>query len=654
MERDYLVQNPRKRLNPPDTLDAGGLLPPGYGIPMNNPYEIHIMQRAIDSLCLEQNLGPIILLPTDVYVRFLPKDSLEYNALLSLDTELFDYPLTYEFPEGMDSFRDPSVPDTLITWQYTVVPYRTILPDIQYEVLDTCYIPPEEPDRSLPSDFYYRLEMLADSLANPTRPAFHRSSPPSRAGVYPSGTVRAMPSHFGSPLDPVRGVKVRIQGFVKCSVVYTNENGNYQSSKKFSYDPCYSIVFENSRGFSEYGTALSCSPTWESAGTQSKNGHVFTFNRPSKAWFASYVNNSYADYYDECVSSGITLPPSDMRLVLLSSSNNWSGGTPMLNKMGRTILSVYSVLDIMESLAYPSTDDVSVVIGPLLKYFLPDLIIRYDSDERLIIRCVHHELSHASHYVSSGGYSYWVSVIGHIVRSRALNQDLYGDGSINDNIQDASELTEAWAYANERLIQKVLSPDYIPNAGKQQWFNPSITALYNLMHSGTLTRAQILNRMDNSVASIDALFNKLMFNYMSQRPIIGRVFAEEGALSTQTRWRIINNSGESLWIKRKWGSYEEYSFLSDNDTTSFSAYPSYIKTFYALQGSMFYPSEILIMTATGLETVFHQTNGITSVPMHHPFFNSAEWNEVNLYIPIGNTTIRDFFYTITSYDLPEE
>lgn len=652
LENETETNSHRMRVNPVDSLVSGGdLLPPGYGTPLNNSYEINVMQMACDSLCLLNNLPAIQLVPTDVYVRFLPKDSLEYNSLLALGTELFDYPLTYEFFEEMESFRDPSVPDSLITWQYTVVPYGTFLPDMQHEVLDTCYIPSEEPQRGLPLDFNYRLERLADSIANPYNHVYRNSPAPQRSGVYPCGSVRVTISETEN--IPVKGVQVRAQYLVKVASVYTNDEGYYQLNKPFIFNPRYSLHFINSRGFSEYGTGLSLEPTWKSFHRHSNEGYNFLIPKSTNTWFSAVVNNAIADYFDECLANGIILPPSDMRLLLLSYSENWSGGAPMLGVMGNLALTLYSANEIMEALAHPFTGNVSAVLGPLLKYLLPDVIIRKDSNEKIVKQCVYHELSHASHYMKVGGGTYWLNVIAHYVQCYLNGEDLYGDGTVNDTFQNAAELTEAWAYANERLLQKELYPGYIPNAGSDTiWFAPSIKSLYRIMSSGMLTRAQVLGQMSNSVTCIDNLKSRLMMEYTSQRYMIGRVFAEEGALAAQTRWRIINTSASTLRLIRRWGSVVDSVLVSRSDTVSFSAMPSANAQFYSLLSTYYYPDEITIRRNSDNALVFYQLNKVTSKPMHHPFFNTAEWEEKDIYILKGDTSLRDYYYTITSLDLP--
>ena len=139
---------------------------------VNNTYEVANMQIACDSLCNLYNLPRIILNPTDVYVRFLPKDSIEYRAILSLGTDFFDLPLTYEPDSVISYYRDPSVPDSLMTWQYTMVPFGVTLPNVEHEIIDTCYIPSES--RLAPiAGFNLLLDELANRIANPDEDYFN-------------------------------------------------------------------------------------------------------------------------------------------------------------------------------------------------------------------------------------------------------------------------------------------------------------------------------------------------------------------------------------------------------------------------------------------------------------------------------------------------
>ena len=112
------------------------------------PYSLKNVQAAYDSLMAENPLrsgGYEQLQATHYYVRFLPKDSAEMAELL-LDTTLFlsDFPWDRDIEgDGGESFHDPSLDNTIFTWQYTRVPVDYHFTNIKYEILDEMCILPE-------------------------------------------------------------------------------------------------------------------------------------------------------------------------------------------------------------------------------------------------------------------------------------------------------------------------------------------------------------------------------------------------------------------------------------------------------------------------------------------------------------------------------
>ncbi len=103
------------------------------GVQLTNPYLISNMQHAYGNLGLNDGLAVV----NNLYVRFLPTT----NQLAALDSimdaqglELFDTPVDYQVLYEGDYYQDPSVPDSLPTWQYAVVPpvpvsFRNTAPD---------------------------------------------------------------------------------------------------------------------------------------------------------------------------------------------------------------------------------------------------------------------------------------------------------------------------------------------------------------------------------------------------------------------------------------------------------------------------------------------------------------------------------------------
>ena len=78
----------------------------------DNPYSVRNMVAAYSDLKNSgEQIGNIQIRTTDLYVRFLPQDTAQYNSL-EQDTNLvlFDYPLDYEIVQEGDYYHDPSIP----------------------------------------------------------------------------------------------------------------------------------------------------------------------------------------------------------------------------------------------------------------------------------------------------------------------------------------------------------------------------------------------------------------------------------------------------------------------------------------------------------------------------------------------------------------
>lgn len=88
------------------TASYSGMIVLGKKLP--NPYALANMQLAYDSLMKTVSPTPVELLPTELYVRFLPKDSTDLRILWEdEDLVLFDYPLDYEITVEGGYYHDP-------------------------------------------------------------------------------------------------------------------------------------------------------------------------------------------------------------------------------------------------------------------------------------------------------------------------------------------------------------------------------------------------------------------------------------------------------------------------------------------------------------------------------------------------------------------
>ena len=133
-------------------------IPTILGQQRTNPYTLANMRQAYNNM----GYSSYTVNATNLYVRFLPNSAAQLSILDStLDAqnlEMFDAPMDYDILQEGDYYQDPSIPDSLPTWQYAVVPTNFVAPNgITYQVLSQIHIP---------SDDYEAVETEAERLAS--------------------------------------------------------------------------------------------------------------------------------------------------------------------------------------------------------------------------------------------------------------------------------------------------------------------------------------------------------------------------------------------------------------------------------------------------------------------------------------------------------
>ena len=182
------------------------------GKKLNNPYSLKNMQAAYDSLSDESEStlkSGRQLQPTHYYVRFLPKDSSDVRQLERDSLDLFCYPLDYEIEEWGDYYHDPTIPKGQMTWQYTKVPIDYKFPNVQYELLEECYIPDEDSEgASLRSKNGINTDLLETLAFEMTGNSNLLEKSELRSKEYPSGDIKVY-NDITQSWDPVAGVRIR-------------------------------------------------------------------------------------------------------------------------------------------------------------------------------------------------------------------------------------------------------------------------------------------------------------------------------------------------------------------------------------------------------------------------------------------------------------
>ena len=513
------------------------------GKKLNNPYSLKNMQAAYDSLCMASGVATRsvdLLQPTHLYVRFLPKDSVDINRLDKEKLDLFCYPLDYDVEQWGDYYHDPSIPEDQPTWQYTRVPVGYDFPDVQYEILDTCFIPEDE------DEVETRMAGNAFSLGDLEDAAYEHSGNGDmlvkdelRAKHSPCGTFTVYNDSTGR-YEGVAGIAVRMGKFVKWFHVYTDRDGYYFTKSTFRTDPHYWIYFDNKKGFKIGSWSVFANARLCAMGKHSNKGYSHAFNKGSDMWAHCAVNNA-AYYMYENFASYI---PSDMRLWVIDKTSTGCAamlghGTAFKYKAGVVLAALLapsivdaglntaagSVPPVLNPLATTGSTTISAVVAPTmaaivaplvpaLAFLSPDIIVGSKSRSYYgLFETTCHELSHSMHFKRVTKV-FWNHYIDGIVECYQKTGEPYGL-SPNDspNFSGIIGVGETWGYAmGYYMLNKRYGTKQEPSTDPQKrWFKPKDTK--DLFDKKTITPLQFLNCMDNSVKNLQSLNAVLSSRY---------------------------------------------------------------------------------------------------------------------------------------------
>lgn len=476
---------------------------------LENPYKTENMRKALKSL-YPTKADRVDLRTTNLYVRFLPADEQEYDALTAAGVLLLDHPLDYDILVDGDWYHDPQVPDGNITWQYAVVPEDFDFPDIRHEVIDECYI--AEHDSGTRAGLGIDWEAVEREAYILTGNADRISQIPTKASakVIPSGRITIVDEHAngGKPFG-VAGVRVSCNSFVKFDHAYTDRDGYYTMSKEYSSDLRYRLVFKNEKGFS-IGFNLVLLPA--SVSTLGKSGPegidmTITKEHDDKLFRRCVVNNAAYDYFSRCSSDdlGISQPPADLRIWLF---HNLSASSAVMIHHGAVLES-----DLVRSYLGKFSE--------LVQLFAPDITLGLDGKDeyRRIYSNACHELAHASHFAQVGT-GFWNEYVRYIITSFVKTGGrTYGDGLSAG--AGYCEIGEMWGYYLESRIYKDRYGGSFPTFGTSYWFSPQI---FRYLDERGVTPSDIFAVLDSSVVSKSSLKDALMLAYPAKRDIIEQVF----------------------------------------------------------------------------------------------------------------------------------
>ena len=495
-----------------------GDVPIVLGQQLANPYTVANMQQAVYVLYG----GNYPISASHLYVRFKPSSVEQFMTLEeSEDLELQDYPMDYEVVQDGDYYQDPSLGTEDFGWLYTVVPIAYVFPSsIQYQVLAQLYLPDdnlilEEMAESMAAGAQYssskeegsntvqieRLDAQAETFNYtneqcpcepdqpcPVWPDCGISGGGGSSGNdprIPRGTIEVQDqSVCGGPVNnvPVRLARIVCKRWFKIDRTYTNDQGQFVSSKKFNNKVKVNLKTKNNNAVVRKVRGIRL---WQmlfpvkrrigvfDQGAMANIPFLFTKPNPTAAndaelpyWVAVTTYNSVLEYRQYATEFGIGQPPSGLKILV----TNWgfqrgAGAAPMWNKCGSlsndlTSLTAYATFFIAGSPFIAAAGGMVAVLNILKNQ--TDVIIGYaatnsDYDCRLtsasIKSIAYHELGHASHFAQAG-CDYWQAyrarITGELISSGFA--DPYGDGT--ETNAGVVAVGEMWGNHCEKLFSE--------------------------------------------------------------------------------------------------------------------------------------------------------------------------------------------------------
>ncbi|MDW3191982.1 MAG: hypothetical protein R8G66_06445 [Cytophagales bacterium] len=224
------------------------------GKQLENAYSVENMKIALANLTASGRIEEDIQIETtDLYIRFLPKDSTEV-ALLETDSTLtlFDHPLDFEIEQVGHWYHDPTIPDHMPTWQYTVVKPDFEFPAVEFEVLADLFLIHEDEAEDAGRMSLSSWEALEDEALKITGnedldedEEGGRTETWCRSGRWnPNGTIKVMEMNGGVETGqqiPLWGVEVQARRHFFWSSGTTNSNGYFRVSRRFRKNVNYRI-----------------------------------------------------------------------------------------------------------------------------------------------------------------------------------------------------------------------------------------------------------------------------------------------------------------------------------------------------------------------------------------------------------------------------
>jgi hypothetical protein len=482
---------------------------------MPNPYALSVMQNVYDTY-----EPGVTLLPTDLYVRFLPSDSTQFRELHNLGLELFDYPLDINMNEG-DVYVDSTSSQNGFHWYYTTVKPNFVFPaDISHQILEQCYIP-DENETITQTRSGETIDVEEEAFRNSGYEVDDSVNVSPMNASRPEGTIRVM-DDYSNAYVPAKGIKVYARSFVKWAHAYTDAEGHYTINKRFIINPLYNIYFDNAKDFSIYSQFQVFSKAYYFMGVHSKHGYSLDIGTNCDAWKWASVSNAAYEYYDMCDNVGIQRPPQDLRIWVFNFTG--SSSAPMLRRLNNPIGLNGDSFWLNFLANYGGYGLTVTITNQFFKSICPDITIGVQGyNYKTIYRIANHELAHASHF-SKVGSPFWSKYVSYIMTYGA-----YGSGTGNN--AQLCGIGEMWGYSMEYWQEhKKYAQATAPDSISSSWIK--FRVFWDLLANNTLSEKQIYDCLNPNVEDYNTLVSTMYNNYPAKADSIELAFISNGITPT--------------------------------------------------------------------------------------------------------------------------
>ncbi len=531
------------------------------GSKLKNPYKLSNMLFAYDYLRSKKQKPQVKPYLTDYYVKITPRNHKDLQLIETLVIEnkivVSPVPIDYEIiKEGewyVDKAIDPCTPE--LTPLYTSIPAKSkMLQALQYEIIDQLYLPQGDSKDEL-------LEVTSlfftDNLEEASAYNLDKNNPDiTTLGLFgkrwrPSGRVKVETGMDGTPLPPkpkpepkppvdpcdyllysensnnqinaqwiptgnapLEEAMINIGRWFKWSSVYTDNSGNFTSTKDFSSKKVK--VRAKWRGYTatirgnwhEYiGIGV-----YDGLGEIRENANNVTFmiqNQDQHRWLKATLHNGLVhnnQYYD---SHNLPEKVDEANIWIVENDEAQSGATLMFDKYPY----ISGKIGFDECWWFPIANLALDIISIVTKK--PDMIFQLGGiqDTDGIERIAFHESAHFAHAMLNSSVFWQLAVEAEITNICFHGGDPYGDGTTPDTEEaELIGLIEGWANFMEFKMGEDLH-------GRTNYFSPERAFGPSVIHYDEywqFTTPMTLGQDDFNRWFMTGIFNDLNDNRVDQ------------------------------------------------------------------------------------------------------------------------------------------